>query len=99
MKKINEYTLNELESNFGLDEFYPEDYTLDGLNNDKVLICGCEYYYGDILKQVDPIAFNQVVLDFTNNLLEDEAIEETKDGKYVWTEDIGLEELGLKLNL
>jgi len=97
MKKINELKLVELE-NLGLDAFYSESYTLDALNHDSVNICGLDYYQGDVLKVVDPIAFHQIELEFQDNLYQDEAIEETKDGEFVWVQDVDLDELELELN-
>jgi len=95
MKNISELTLNQLESNYGLDEFNLEDYTLDCLNQNTVDIYGYTHYQGDVLKEIDPIAYRQIELDFLDNLIQDEAVAETKDGLYIWIQDVDLDELEL----
>lgn len=98
MYKINELSLDVLTNQYGLDFFDEEEYTLNGLNHNTIDICGFTYHQGDVLKEIDPTAFRQMVLDFTENLYQDEAIEETADGHFVWVQDVNLKSLGLELN-
>jgi hypothetical protein len=49
-------------------------------SNGPIKIAGCEYYPSQILKEVDPTNYRQVLLDFNSGLIEDlvEEIEEVK---------------------
>lgn len=68
MKDLTEYLLNNVDKYEGKTYEELEEMTLDMLNDDSsVSICGYTMNQGDILKALDPIAFNQEVSFYIDN--------------------------------